>query len=176
MKVVDISTEIFIEIGSPTTTSVPAIAFWVRSKLGWLNATLYEDFFLDANSEVLNAYRDNSEISLEAVAVLVQLYKVYDLETQIRSMMNALAFNGIIEVQDNLGGTSFKRVNRNEIAKTLISLRKDEITLLKNMIDTYRSLTSQPSQVAGDDTQPGYNHPYAHYRPMFTRVLGYGTH
>lgn len=173
MKVVDIANYIYIEQGSPTSTSIPAIAYWIRNKVGWLNATLYEDFVVNATTfEIIN--EDGSEITPEAVAVLVQLYKVYDLEVQIRNMMNALAADGILQVVDNLGGTSFTRINRNEVAKTLIQVRKDEIKLLGNMISTYQSLTAQPQQVAGDDTQPGYNEMYPTYRPFWTRVGTFG--
>lgn len=177
MKVVDIANEIYIEQGSPSDTSIPAIAFWVRGKVGWMNAILYEGFFVDeASQEILNADKDNSPITLEAVAVLIQRYKVYDLEVQVRKMMNALASDGLLEVTDNLGGTSFKRVNRNEVAKTLISMRKDEILLLHDMIATYQSLTSQPQQVAGDDTQAGYSDMFPSYRPFWTRVGSYGRY
>jgi hypothetical protein len=174
MKVVDIANEIYLDAGSPTDTSIPAIAFWIRSKAGWLNTVLFEDFVVDDNTlELLNI--DGSEIRQEAIAVLKQLYLVHDLEGQIRKMTNALAADSILQVTDNLGGTSFTRVNRNEVAKTLILFRKDEIKLLNQMIDAYRSLTSQPQQVAGDDTQPGYSEVYPAYRPFWTRV-GYGRY
>jgi hypothetical protein len=174
MKVVDLANAIYLEIGSPTDTSIPAIAFWLRGKIGWMNTTLYEDFFLDSALEIHNASRNNNEMSIEAASVLLQYYKVYDIELQIRKMMNALAMDGVLEVQDNLGGTSFKRVNRNEVAKTLVLIRKDEMQLLKDVINSYRSLTSQPSQVAGDDTMSGFSEPYPAYRPMWTRVSTYG--
>lgn len=177
MKVVDIANHIFIEVGEPTTTTIPAIAFWVRGKVGWLNAILYEGFYVDeATQEVLNADKGNAEISPEAVAVLIQNYKVYDLEGQIRNMLNAISLNGIIEVQDNLAGTSFKRINRSEVLKTLVQLKKDEVLLLHDMIATYQSLMSNPSQVAGDDTQPGYSELFPSYRPFWTRIGVYGRY
>lgn len=166
MKVVDIANEIYIDQGSPTSTSIPAIAFWIRSRAGTLNTLLYEDLGISSNLELIN---DGVEISPEIVSIVKQMYKVYDLEIQIRNMMNALASDSILKVTDNLGGTSFERVNRNEIAKTLILVRKDEMKILKDLIDSYRSLTSQPQQVAGDDTQPGYNQPYPAYTPLLTR-------
>lgn len=175
MKVVDIANEIYIELGSPISTTIPAIAYWIRTKAGLLNTMLYEDYTIDpVTLEILNA--DGSEIRPEAVAIVKQMYRVYDLEIQVRILMNALANDSILRVQDNLGGTSFVRVNKNEMAKTFLQLRKDEAKLLQDMIDSYRSLTAQPSQVAGDDTVPGYTQPYPYYRPMFTRVLGTGPY
>ena len=37
MKVVDIADEIFRELSEPSTLSIPAIAYWVRSNVGELN-------------------------------------------------------------------------------------------------------------------------------------------
>jgi hypothetical protein len=167
MKVVDIANEIYIEQGSPTTTSIPAIAYWVRAKAGLLNTMLYEDFVVNDGLEIING--DGSEIPTTVVSIVKQMYKVYDLEIQVRNLMNALASDGLIEVTDNLGGTSFKRVNRNEMAKTILQLRKDELKVLADLIDSYRSLTSQPSQVAGDDTTPGYHQLYPAYPLMVRR-------
>ncbi len=167
MKVVDIANEIFIENGSSTTTSIPAIAFWIRGKVGWLNTVLFEDFYINPALEIFNA--DTGEISLEAVSVIKQSYRVYDLEVQIRTMTNALAADSILSVQDNLGGTSFTRVNRNEIAKTIVTIRKDELLYLNRMIDAYRSLKSTPSQVAGDDTVVGCGQGFPYYHPLSVR-------
>lgn len=166
MKIVDIANEIFIENGSPTTTSIPAIAFWIRAKVGWLNTMLFETLSVNPNYEISN---DNGEISLEIVSIIKQSYRVYDLEVQIRSMMNALATDSILSVKDNLGGTSFTRVNRNEIAKTLATIRKQESDFLQVMIDAYRSLMSAPSQVAGDDTLAGYSSGFPYYSPYTLR-------
>jgi hypothetical protein len=167
MKVVDIANEIYIDAGSPTTTSIPAIAFWIRSKAGTINTLLYEDFVLNERLELINA--DGTEITQEVVSIIKQMYKVYDLEIQVRTLMNALASDSLLQVQDNLGGTSFTRVNRNEMAKTVIQMRKDEIKWLNQMIDSYRSLSSKPSQVAGDDTMVGYTQIYPAYRPLMIR-------
>ena len=174
MKVVDIANEIYIDAGSPSDTSIPAIAFWIRTKTGWLNTILYEDFVVNDGFEIINA--TGAEISPEAVSIVKQLYKLYDLEVQVRKMMNAIAADGILSVTDNLGGTSFTRVNRNEVAKTLIMLRKDENDLLQRMIDSYRSLMSQPSQVAGDDTTSGYTYNFPSYRPLWGRSNVYSKY
>lgn len=166
MKIVDIANEIFIENGSPTTTSVPAIAFWIRAKVGWLNTILFEDLYIN---EALELYNSSGEVSLEIVSIIKQAYRVYDLEVQIRNFMNALANDSILSVSDNLGGTSFTRVNRNEISKTLVNLRGNETKFLQIMIDAYRSLKATPSQVAGDDTQAGSSNGFPYFHPLTVR-------
>lgn len=154
MKVVDIAEEIFIDAFEPSYTSVPAIAFWIRGKVGSINNYLCEDFIIGSNGEISNSC---GCISIDAVAVIKQYYRVYDLEHQVNNNMNALAgSDALIEVNDNFGGASYRKVNRNEISKTLLSLRKDEINILNSLINAYRIKKSVPSQVAGDDTIPAY--------------------
>ena len=44
MKIVDIADEIFRELGEPSTISIPAIAFWIRSNVGELNNRINTTF------------------------------------------------------------------------------------------------------------------------------------
>lgn len=167
MKVVDIANEIFIDSGEPSNTSIPAISFWIRGKVGWMNTLLFEDMYVTDSLEIYDG--GGSEISLEMVSVIKQSYRVYDLQLQINSSMTSLLSDGILSVSDNLAGTSFTRVNRNEIVKTLIMLRKDEMKYLDTMVHAYRSLKSVPSQVAGDDTYSGAFQNFPYYYQLSTR-------
>lgn len=152
MKVVDIANEIYVEAGSPTDTSIPAIAFWIRGKVGAINNLLYECFTINEDTfEILN--ENGGEISPEAVAIIKQMYRLYDYELQIRSNMNALSLDSILRVEDQ--GSSVTKVNRNEVSKTLAFIRKDEILSFNSLVDAYRNRSSSPSQIAGDDTIPG---------------------
>ena len=47
MKVVDIADEIFRELSEPSTLSIPAIAYWVRSNVGELNNYLNVNLYFD---------------------------------------------------------------------------------------------------------------------------------
>lgn len=168
MKIVDIANEIFIETGSPTTTTIPAIAFWVRGHIGWLNTMLYESFAVDPNSlEVFNS--DGSEINLNAVAILKQYYYTESLGDQVQSIIQGGLADSVISVADNLAGTSFTRLNRSEMAKTMLAYHKEEHEVLNMMITAYRNGNAMPSQVAGDDTQVGYVEMYPAYRPLLIR-------
>lgn len=156
MKVVDIATEIYIDSGSPTSTSIPAIAFWIRGKVGDINVLLFEDFHVDVIDGTYEIIDGNStEIPIEAVAVIKKLYKIYDYEVSVRSNMNALATDSIIEVQDQ--GSSVRKVNRNEVSKTFVSLKNLEEESLQRLITSYRMRGASPTQVVGDDTEVGDN-------------------
>lgn len=151
MKVVDIANEIYVEMGQPTDNTLGSIAFWIRAKVGDINNLLFECFKVDPNTLEITA--DSCEISPEAVAIIKKLYKVYYYDILIRGNLTALGSNSIILIEDQ--GQSIQRVNRNEIMKTLASLKKDELADCNNLINAYRIRKSSPSQVAGDDTQQG---------------------
>ncbi len=163
MLIIDIANGIFIDEGEPTNTSIPAIAFWIRGSVGRLNSILCESFKIDGNTlEILN--EDGSEIDINAVAVLKQLFRVYFLQLQVNNNMNALASdsNSLLSVKDEFGGASFTRVNRNEISKTIISMRKDEIDLLNDLVSSYKINKSNPRSINGDDVQSAL--PYESFR------------
>lgn len=151
MTVTDIANEIFIEHGSPTSTSIPAIAFWVRAKIGAINNLLLETFTFDASYEIVNANGD--QISIEAVAIIKKLYKIYDYENQIRTHMNAISQDTILEVSDQ--GSSVRKINRSEVSKTLAGIKKEEEASLKELVHSYRNRLAAPTQVTGDDTVEG---------------------
>ena len=44
MKIVDIADEIYRELGEPSSLSIPAISFWIRSNVGELNNRLNTAF------------------------------------------------------------------------------------------------------------------------------------
>ena len=59
MKEIDIADELFNELGSPTTLSLPAITYWLRSNIGSLSNYLNEDFSLNNTSlEIEKAVND----------------------------------------------------------------------------------------------------------------------
>ena len=51
MKVVDIADDIFRELGEPSSLSIPAITFWVRSNVGRLNNAINTEFAVDEEDD-----------------------------------------------------------------------------------------------------------------------------
>jgi hypothetical protein len=152
MLISDIASEILlIESINPNQTSIPAISFFVRSRIGTVNNLLCEDFKI--NPTTLEITKDNgNNIGQDAVAVIKQMYKIYDMQIQINNNMNGLAKDGILSVEDNFGGTNITRVNRNEISKTWASLKKEEIAILNNLVGAYKIKRSISVAVHGDDS------------------------
>ena len=156
MKVVDIADEIFRETGSSSDTSVAAISFWIRSNVGAMNNHLNTTFAIDSTTlEISYTNADDEVVSIDAqeVAVLKQMYIVYDYDTKLRSILGAASWDSVLEVSD--AGTRVRKVNKSEMGKTLALTKKQEQEQLSKLISSYKIRESSPRQVAGDDTAEG---------------------
>ncbi len=151
MKIVDLANELFIEMGSPTSTSIAAIAFYLRGQIGKINNLLFEDFILNGDYEFVDG--GGQEISSDAASILKAIYRVYDFNLQIRSNMSAISSDSVLKVEDN--GSSVTKVNKNEVAKVLASLKNTEEKALFDLVNSYRIKRSSPQDVHGDDETPG---------------------
>ena len=54
MKIVDIADELYRELAEPSSISIPAISFWIRSNVGELNNRINTTFKISEHGE--NAY------------------------------------------------------------------------------------------------------------------------
>lgn len=187
MKIVDIADEIFRELGNPSTISIPAISFWIRSNVGELNNRINTTFKIrDTNPDIyelsgsfvspqyepqafneatgalgLSASADNGTASTPAIvaiqpeeaSILKKMYIVHYYDQQIRSTVGAASTDPIIEVASD--GSRVRKINKNELSKTYISLKKEEYSELIDLINAYKLRKSSPVQVAGDDTVRG---------------------
>jgi len=187
MKIVDIADEIFRELGNPSTISIPAIAFWIRSNVGELNNRINTTFkivdygteayefsgsFVNPSNEPqvfneasgalgLSLNGDNGIASTPAIvsiqaeesSVLKKMYIVHYYDQQIRATVGAASSDPVVEVASD--GSRVRKINKNELSKTYISLKKEEYSELTDLINAYKLRKSSPVQVAGDDTVVG---------------------
>lgn len=161
MKVVDIADDVFRELGSPTTLSIPAIAFYIRGSVGALNNYINTDYVLNGDLEIEETVTDNStgtetatEIGIAETSILKKMYLVHYYDSKIRTNLTSLDADTIVEVTDQ--GSSVRKVNKNEVSKTLLSIRNQEYEGLQGLIAQYKISKSAPNQVAGDDTIEGF--------------------
>jgi len=52
-------------------------------------------------------------------------------------------------------GSRVRKINKNELSKTYLALKKEEYMELMDLINAYKLRKSSPVQVAGDDTVRG---------------------
>ena len=172
MKVANIATEIFLENASPTDTSIPAIAFWIRSNVGRLNAMLYEQFYVDPSTFEICRYCGQTiyEIGSMGAAVIKLMFKAYRTDLDIRNMLTSAITDTVLKVTDQ--EFSVEKLNKSELLKTLTQFKKDTLKELQELVHNYRSYHGEPSQVAGDDTVQGH---YTGITSQYTRnVIGGG--
>ena len=187
MKIVDIADEIFRELGNPSTISIPAISFWIRSNVGELNNRINTtfkivDYGADAyefsGSFVSSQYEPQAfneatgalglsvdsnngtastpaivSIQPEEASILKKMYIVHYYDQQIRATVGAASSDPVVEVASD--GSRVRKINKNELSKTYLSLKREEYAELKDLINSYKLRKASPVQVAGDDTQVG---------------------
>lgn len=154
MKITDISHEIFTELGSPTSLSIPAIAFWLRTNIGTLNNLINTTFILNATHEIEQTIDSvTTEIGREETSILKKLHLIHFYDTLVRDSIGAASWNSVIEVTDM--NARVRKINRSEIGKTLAQVKKEENAQLGKLVIAYKSGSATPLQVAGDDTVEG---------------------
>ena len=187
MKIVDIADEIYRELGEPSTISIPAISFWIRSNVGELNNRINTTFkIVDYGTEAYEfsgsfvapqyepqAFNEATgalglsisgndgtasvpaivSIQAEEASILKKMYIVHYYDQQIRSTVGAASTDPVVEVASD--GSRVRKINKNELSKTYISLKKEEYRELTDLVNAYKLRKASPVQVAGDDTVVG---------------------
>mgnify|MGYP003649119438 FL=1 len=92
-------------------------------------------------------------IQAEESSVLKKMYIVHYYDQQIRATVGAASSDPVVEVASD--GSRVRKINKNELSKTYISLKKEEYSELTDLINAYKLRKSSPVQVAGDDTEVG---------------------
>ena len=85
MKVVDIAQEIYLDLNSPSDLTIAAIAFWVRANVGKLNSLVFANFALNDSYEIVDTDNSNTEIDINAAAILKKMYIIHRYSVIIRS-------------------------------------------------------------------------------------------
>ena len=156
MKVEDIADEIYRELGSPSTISIPPITFWLRTNIGALNNYINENFFINKKSlDIVMEDKEGEEriIGENEKSILKRMYFVHYYDVQIRSTLGAAATDSVVEIQSD--DTKVKRINKNELSKTFSNLKRLETEEMHKLINAYKLGKSSPRQIAGNDTVAG---------------------
>lgn len=162
MKVVDIAQEIYFDLNSPSDLSLAAISFWIRANVGALNSYLFSNFVVEeTNYEIVDADDNTVQIDINAVAILKKMYMIHRYAVIIRSKLTSTDSDDVIEVTHN--DTKVRKIDKNQIIKTVSAEKKQEEESLKLLISAYRGKKFVPGQVVGDDIVAGKypdNYPY----------------
>tara|TARA_B000000565_G_scaffold218053_1_gene172010 strand:+ start:7607 stop:8125 length:519 start_codon:yes stop_codon:yes gene_type:complete len=160
-----IATEIFTELGSPSTTTETAISYWLKANVPALNSLINSTYTVAGGAIT---YQDTSTtpptetaMTADEAAILKKMYYVYDYDNKVRNVLGASSWESVVEVSD--AGTRVRKVNKSEIGKTLHQAKIEEQKQLNDLVAAYKLKNSNPIQVAGDDTVEGNWPVYPHY-------------
>ena len=177
MKVVDIADELFKEISEDSNYSIASISYWVRSNIGRLNSHINTFFEIKPSTleivQSTDVKNDNvlveSEIGIDEAAILKKMFLIYFYDRTIRTNIANASSDTIVQVTDQ--GSSVRKINKNEVIKSLSGLKKQEYTEMKELIRDYKSNQVRPRQVLGDDTVKGIHQGDAQF--VRTEVYNY---
>jgi len=143
-----IAQEIYEELGDTSSTSIAAIASWVRRNIGGLNTLLNTSFIIkeDQNFEISPNLTDIEKY------IFKKMYSIYYFDIKIKNV-GSLIDTDYTSVKDDFG--SVQKINKNEVLKNFYSIRKQDYEELKDLVTKYRSNGSVPMQVIGDDIIAG---------------------
>ena len=161
-KIVDISDEIYRELGEPSDLSLASIAFWLRTNIGDLNILINKKYYLTEDTLEIGVLEDSGdEFKDIEKSIFKMIYSMHYYERLFRNALGAASTDSTIEIDQN--GFRAKRVNKNELAKTYAELRKQINDELQILTKNYNLNEAKPLQVAGDDTieAPGRSYSYS---------------
>jgi len=161
MKVVDIADELFREVGEDSNYSIASVSYWVRANIGRLNSHLYTFFKIKPSTLELVQNTDTknnnilveAEITVDEAAILKKMFLIYYYDRTIRTNITSAGTDTIIQVTDQ--GSTVRKINKNEVIKSLTSIKRQEYQEMKDLIRDYRAHQVKPRQVVGDDTIKG---------------------
>lgn len=149
MLIVDLANEVYEELNEDSMISIPSVAFWLRNgtNIGKLNDLINTTFGLNASLEIIDS--SSNQIGFSEAAIYAQLFYVSFYTRKAQSFLGAAGIDNVTNIQSDGGVITF--VNRNEIAKTFIQLKKDAKTTLDQLINRYKFYNTRAVQVTGDD-------------------------
>jgi len=143
MKVVSIADEIRRELDD-SSLSTPSISYWIVNNIGDLNNLIATSFQVSEDSIDISP-----ELNVDEKAILKKLYSIYFYDKKIRSFLGVASQDIILEVSSD-GGT-VRTVNKNEISKSYIQMKKLEQESLDKLVKGYNNNSVAPVQVCGDE-------------------------
>jgi len=153
-KIVDISDEIYRELGEPSDLSHASIAFWLRTNIGDLNILINKKFYIVENTLEVGV-EENSGDSFGNIekSIFKMLFSIHYYERLFRNALGAASVDSVVSVTDD--GSTVVKINKNELAKNYSQLRKQINEELFLLTKNYNMNEAKPIQVTGDDIIPG---------------------
>lgn len=148
MKVVDIADQIYRELNLPSDLSLAFIAFWLRSNVGKLNNSIGASYSIDETTLEVED-EDGEELGINESSILKKMFLVYYYGRKANEVLASSSTDGSLEVTSD--GVTVRRVNKNEVSKTYLTLKNGEQSDLNALVQEYKQNKVEPLQVTGND-------------------------
>jgi hypothetical protein len=200
-KIVDISDEIYRELGEPSDISIPSVAFWLRTNLGKLNILINKRYSINTLDLEVDAISPET-FTITEKSIFKKMYNIHYYDRQIikligkSSALNLInqdtsssgenattgsANSDSLEISEN--GFSYKKTNSEstsqiykratdaikantqfvrQLGLNFVELKKQEVSELKMLTQSYNLNEVSPLQIAGDDTIVANDRPYTY--------------
>jgi len=150
-KVGSIADEIYRELSEPSTLSIAAVSFWLRTNIGYLNASLGTSFSVDMGDVSDGRDYEISPPLGDMEKVIFKLtYHIYYYDVQIRDILTTATTDAVIELESD--GSRIRKTNKIDQSRTYLKAREFRMTELIRLTSEYKRTTISPIQVAGNDT------------------------
>jgi hypothetical protein len=156
-KIVDISDEIYRELGEPNDITLSSIAFWLRTNIGDLNIMINKKFYIDETTLEITS-EDTDPFGNIEKSIFKMIYSIHYYERLFRNALGSASLDTVLSVTDD--GSTVVKINKNELAKTYAQLRNQISDELQELTKNYNLNEVKPLQVAGDDTIADPNYSY----------------
>jgi hypothetical protein len=169
-KIVDISDEIYRELGEPSDLSHASIAFWLRTNIGDLNILVNKKFYIVENTLEVGV-EENSGDSFGNIekSIFKMLFSIHYYERLFRNALGAASVDSVVSVTDD--GSTVVKINKNELAKNYSQLRRQINEELLALTKNYNMNEAKPIQVTGDDIIPGNFKDHNNTIDIYTRGI-----
>ena len=169
-KIVDISDEIYRELGEPSDLSHASIAFWLRTNIGDLNILINKKFYIVENTLEVGV-EENSGDSFGNIekSIFKMLFSIHYYERLFRNALGAASVDSVVSVTDD--GSTVVKINKNELAKNYSQLRRQINEELLALTKNYNMNEAKPIQVTGDDIIPGNFKDHNNTIDIYTRGI-----
>jgi hypothetical protein len=137
MHLIDLSENLWFELGEPTDTSVVKILKYLIFHIGDLNDLIAENYVISGNDS-------SPELSDDTAAIYAALYMDYYYQKQSRDNLGAAGIQ-VLEVRE---ADSVVRVaSRTEVSKTFLQLKNQNKDYLNKLVDSYRRWKCVPASL-----------------------------
>lgn len=140
MHLVDLASSIYLnDLLETTDTSIPRIVSWLCANIGTVNDYLGTSYTISGNDAIPELTEDVS-----AIFAVIYLDRYYARQVQLFSGASGYDSSW---TEWSEGDSSIRRVSKNEIAKTMMQLKKENSLYLKDLISGWKRYQCIPANL-----------------------------